>query len=532
MKIVVTGETEPDAIEVTGGQSATVVNVTAGLVWAVNSRTGNVTGLAEADDVPVIADLGIYQVTGAAGNGTTDDRAAIQAAIDVCSTAGGGTVIIPAGRTYAVTDYLYVPSNTTIYAYGATVKATGVHGLVRLYRAADTFNGFAGHSNINILGGTWDANANDGTTGTVSGLVNAFTLGHNSDITFRDVTVKNVSCAHAIDITASRRVKITSCRFLGFADNTVTQDVTVENCYFGSSERLGPFGRAVGSHTSVSGDYYDNITVTCCRIEGAREEAIRPYAWRRAVITGNVISGTGTSSIVITGPDPAVAGYNLTSHMITVADNIIEAPVTLTPIRVVGFSAAKPTGVRIHGNTVINSPSTGIYVSYADKPSISGNTVTGSVSSSIYAINCTAPQITRNMSVGAIGSAIGIDTCTGGTVNGNNIEGAASGTGHGCFIGTSTDVTVTGNRVSAVRGSGIRATSTALRTRIYGNTVLRGGVTALGIDVTASATGGVAVGNDLTGSSWPGGTALSILATGTILDYAGGTTSPGHNLVS
>ena len=38
---------------------------------------------------------------GAKGDGQTDDAAAIQRAINACSAAGGGTVIIPAGHTFS-----------------------------------------------------------------------------------------------------------------------------------------------------------------------------------------------------------------------------------------------------------------------------------------------------------------------------------------------------------------------------------------------------------------------------------------------
>lgn len=37
---------------------------------------------------------------GAAGNGTADDTAAIQAAIDACASAGGGRVVLPGGKTF------------------------------------------------------------------------------------------------------------------------------------------------------------------------------------------------------------------------------------------------------------------------------------------------------------------------------------------------------------------------------------------------------------------------------------------------
>jgi hypothetical protein len=58
---------------------------------------------------------------GATGDGTTDDTAAIQSAIDSALAAGGGIVFFPAGGTYIVSQ-LNVSEGLIIEGYGATVK--------------------------------------------------------------------------------------------------------------------------------------------------------------------------------------------------------------------------------------------------------------------------------------------------------------------------------------------------------------------------------------------------------------------------
>ena len=63
---------------------------------------------AAGTSVDVIADYS------AAGNGTTDDRAAIQAAIDAVHAAGGGTVTLTAGKTF-LSGNLILRSNVELH---------------------------------------------------------------------------------------------------------------------------------------------------------------------------------------------------------------------------------------------------------------------------------------------------------------------------------------------------------------------------------------------------------------------------------
>ncbi len=58
---------------------------------------------------------------GAAGNGTTDDRAAIQAGVDWLAGHGGGVLVFPAGD-YLVGDHVVLKQGVTMFGYGATTR--------------------------------------------------------------------------------------------------------------------------------------------------------------------------------------------------------------------------------------------------------------------------------------------------------------------------------------------------------------------------------------------------------------------------
>ncbi len=495
---------------------------------------------------------------GAVGDGVVDDIGPIQDAFDAADTAGGGIVLFPSGRTYAISTYMTSKSDITVMAYGATIIASADSGLFRNFVPTDSFAAYAGNSRISVYGGVWDANAANSGVGTVTSIRNAFTFSHGQDIILRDLTVQNVSSAHGVDLSGAKNVLISGCHFLGFKDNdgargfseaiqldyaktdsggiglddnTPSIHITVDNCRFGASSRLGPFGRAVGSHTTTgASNWCENIIITNNVVEATARENIQAYGWKYATISNNSLQGVASSSfacVMVTGPDPGVAGYINVCDTVTVADNVIDGTGTLNGIRVSGFATARPVNVRVTGNTVDQSATTGIFVSQATAPSVEGNTVSDTTTAGIYIVNCTDPDAVGNKIVNATGVALGVDTCTRGQVVSNSVITTGS---HGILVTAGSNVSVNGNRVYNAVGSGIRATTSTSRARIINNIVI---TAALGIDVTASAGNALVINNDLTGSGWAVGVALSLLGVpAPITDWTGGIASPGWNLVS
>lgn len=496
---------------------------------------------------------------GAVGDGITDDTAAIQAALDLARDSGGGLVQFTPGKTYAVSTFLVVYDYTTIYAYGATIKAIGNSGLLRNFLSSETFSEYDGHSHIQVLGGVWDGNAFNGTDGSVTAMTNVIGFVHCADITVRDATIKNVSSSHGVEFNSTDGGRVLNCNFFGYEDNTgdasrqfseavqidisksgsssigafddtPSRNILVDGCTFSDSERCGFFGRAVGSHTLVTGKAYYGIQVVNCRIDGTLQEGIRGYGWRRAVVANNVLNSTGYSGIWMGTSNPSTTDVD--TYDLTIIGNTVTNAQTDSAIRVIGYADSKVQQVTVTGNSINGGGSgnaNGIQVEYCESPVVSSNSLAFIRGTGIYNNQSDSGTLVGNTIKSTTTNAINVSNSTGTVVSSNHVNTTTSN--HCIFTTASNDFLISGNRVTNATGAGIRLSDNSTDGTVSGNRVVKG-TSANGITVSSvGATGNLVANNDLSGNGWSVATALVFSSTCTT-SFNGGTTSPGFNRVS
>lgn len=133
-------------------------------------ETGDVFTAADANDVAdavnTLTSASTNVLTpeqfGAVGDGATDDTAALTAMFETADTAGGATILIPDGKTYA-TDWQVVYSNTFVYGSG-TLKC--LHDGGRATDPPGAFISFSyGVTDVTWIGPTLDVNGKTNANG-------------------------------------------------------------------------------------------------------------------------------------------------------------------------------------------------------------------------------------------------------------------------------------------------------------------------------------------------------------------------------
>lgn len=211
---------------------------------------------------------------GAVGNGSGDDTAAIQDALDSLKDSGG-TVFFPAGVYPISKCLLYYSNQRLIFENGAVLmRANDKMMYILANSTTSDQGGYSATHNVDIIGATFDGNAEIDYKATL--LNNS----HMSDLRVKNCKFRNGHTWHFYECNSSKYVHVDGCIFensmrgtvkseyiqLDSAligaygttpiapDDTVCSYITVSNCRFECSG----FSPAIGNHSRKT---HNNIKI-------------------------------------------------------------------------------------------------------------------------------------------------------------------------------------------------------------------------------------------------------------------------------
>ena len=145
---------------------------------------------------------------GAKGDGSTNDQAAIQNAIDSMSIYGG-VIYFPCGIYLLGSQLVFYSKQMLLFERGATLKQSASINNLLISKCADGTTVYNGTHDVIIYGGTFDG----GTYTTNNTLVGCV---HSKNIVFANCTFKNAyGVWHNVEINSSYNVKVIDCDFEG-----------------------------------------------------------------------------------------------------------------------------------------------------------------------------------------------------------------------------------------------------------------------------------------------------------------------------
>ena len=274
---------------------------------------------------------------GAKGDGVTDDTAGFSAVL-----AGGGNILIPYGKKYAVHGEILIPSDTTLVINGELIANDELGLSLGVFDGVTTHGGYTGVKNVVITGtGVINANGDKHSEFTRTPI----RIYHASNIKVEGITILNYSKWHAIEIGGSENVTVDGVNFRGMFindnaggtyetiqleeinstgsypavpyDGTLPKNVTIKNCYFGPSAEGGVMYKALGSHSSLMDSskakmfdtirFMNNIVENTALYPGDaniitnynKHTLAMDSNWKSVIITNNIFKNLGGSGIYI-----------------------------------------------------------------------------------------------------------------------------------------------------------------------------------------------------------------------------------------
>ena len=396
---------------------------------------------------------------GATGDGSTDDTAAIQAALNECAIAGGGEVWIPNGTYIVTTLQIKAPGNLWIHlSNGAVIKrkaSASAQYLITNFNATDAPTAYSGPGQLMISGGTLDGNAaNNATSGILLGLA------HASGVVVRDMIFQNVTDWNAVVLGGCNNTVIETSIFRGFRlvsgstdspavkiattldssevpglaaasyDSTPCVGVVVNKCASAGYGTYGAFGAIVSSVKNFSSAtlVHSGIRVNECTVYNSSGFGIRGLGWTNSHISRNVFRDCN-GMVLLEVPASRPVGSNVDGTNI-IADNIGTNVGTVN-----AAGGPQPAAISLAGRF-------GAGANPASEPianvHVTGNQIINwaNVTSAIYVLNGREVSVSDNT-----------------IVNGTNVAASAGITVHNSFY-----TKIVGNRVKSTQGAGIYLT--------------------------------------------------------------------------
>ncbi len=206
-----------------------------------------------------------------------------------------GDIILEEGSTYYLKGTLWVKSNQSITATGATIiSKTGA------FRNKPTQTNYKSINNFTVDGGIWKNISEDGFKKSM------IQFSHSSNITIKNATVYCNYGGHAIELVACKNVTVDNCvlKPLGKCKTDCAEEqLQIDIATPSTAPTVGSYGKKF-----VKGQTCQNITVMNCIITGARgvcanytskEKEYQKKFHKNVVIRNNTITGMSAEGLAL-----------------------------------------------------------------------------------------------------------------------------------------------------------------------------------------------------------------------------------------